>query len=74
VVEGRFPAFLRADVRFEKRWELGDERWLAAAFVWCNAGVARERDGIVWSPERGGLRFTSNSALTLPSIGIEGGF
>jgi TonB family protein len=74
LIEGRFPGFLRADVRFEKRWQLGDERWLAATFEWFNAGVARERDGIVWSPERGGLRFTSNSALTLPSIGIEGGF
>jgi TonB family protein len=74
VVEGRFPGFLRADVRFEKRWELGDGRWLAAAFEWFNAGVARERDGISWSPQQGGLRFTSNSPLTLPSIGIEAGF
>jgi TonB family protein len=74
LIEGRFPDFLRADVRFEKRWELADGRWLAAAFEWFNANLARERDGLAWSPERGGLSFTSRSPLTLPSVGLEGGF
>jgi hypothetical protein len=73
-IAGRFPAFSRADLRLEKRWELTDGRWLAATFEWFNAGVARERDGMAWSPQQGGLRFTSNSPLTLPSIGVEGGF
>jgi hypothetical protein len=74
LVEGRFPDFVRADVRFEKRWELGEGRWLAAAFEWFNANMVRERDGLAWSPQRGGLTFTSRSPLTLPSLGIEGGF
>jgi hypothetical protein len=73
-IDGRFPDFFRADLRFEKRWEVGQGRWLAATFEWFNATVARERDGLAWSPERGGVRFTSRSALTLPSLGVEGGF
>jgi hypothetical protein len=74
MVDGRFPSFVRGDVRFEKRWELSDERWLAATFEWFNAGLARELDGLEWSPTQGGIRFTGQSPLTLPSIGIEAGF
>jgi hypothetical protein len=65
---------MRADLRFEKRWELGDGRWLAAAFEWFNATLSRERDGLTWSPVQGGLSFSSRSPLTLPSIGVEAGF
>jgi hypothetical protein len=74
VVDGRFPSFLRGDVRFEKRWDLSEGRWLTATFEWFNAGIARELDGVEWSPTRGGLSFTGQSPLTLPSVGIEAGF
>ena len=74
LVRGRFPGFMRADLRFEKRWELADGRWLAAAFEWFNATLSRERDGLTWSPVQGGLSFSSRSPLTLPSIGVEAGF
>jgi hypothetical protein len=74
LVQGRFPSFFRFDVRLEKRWTFDAGQWLAATFEWFNAGVAREANGLRWDPVRGGLRFTSEAALTLPSVGIEAGF
>jgi hypothetical protein len=65
---------LRFDVRFEKRWQLDDGRWISGTFEWFNAALASEADGISWNPVRGGLLRTDRSALTLPSVGIEAGF
>ena len=71
---GRYPSFFRLDFRFEKRWQFGDGRWLAATFEWFNATLSKEADGIAWNPVHGGLIRTDRSALTLPSIGVEAGF
>jgi Gram-negative bacterial TonB protein C-terminal/TonB-dependent Receptor Plug Domain len=71
---GRFPNFVRLDVRFEKRWQLGAGRWISGTFEWFNATLAKEADGMSWNYVRGGLIRTDRSALTLPSIGIEAGF
>jgi TonB family protein len=71
---GRFPNFFRLDFRFEKRWQLGEGRWLSGTFEWFNATVSKEADGMTWNYLRGGLIRTDRSALTLPSIGIEAGF
>lgn len=74
VAYGRFPNFVRVDVRFEKRWQLGEGRWISGTFEWFNATLAKEADGMGWNYVRGGLVRTDRSALTLPSIGIEAGF
>jgi Gram-negative bacterial TonB protein C-terminal/TonB-dependent Receptor Plug Domain len=74
LVTGRYASFFRLDFRFEKRWQLGEGRWLAGTFEWFNATLSKEADGIAWNPVRGGFVTTDRSALTLPSIGVEAGF
>ena len=71
-VSGRFPMFNRLDVRFEKKWKFQSGAWFSATFEWFNALLSRETDKVVWTP--GGLRFSSRSPLTLPSIGVEAGY
>jgi hypothetical protein len=72
LVSGRFPIFSRLDVRFEKRWTFAKGQWVAATFEWFNALLAREIDNVSWTPR--GLAFSGRSPLTLPSVGIEGGY
>ena len=71
---GRYHGFFRLDFRFEKRWQLGQGRWLSGTFEWFNATLSKEADSMTWDPGRGGLIEKDRSALTLPSIGIEAGF
>jgi TonB family protein len=69
---GRFPAFSRLDVRFEKKWRFDSGAWIAATFEWFNALLARELDTAFLTPQ--GIAFTGRSPLTLPSIGVEAGY
>jgi TonB family protein len=69
---GRFPAFSRLDVRFEKKWRFDSGAWIAATFEWFNALLAREYDNAYLSPH--GIAFSGRSPLTLPSIGVEAGY
>jgi hypothetical protein len=64
--------FSRLDVRFEKKWTFASGTWLAATFEWFNTLLAREVDSAAWRPQ--GLVLDGRSPLTLPSIGIEGGY
>jgi len=73
-VRGRLPDFYRADFRIEKRWEIGYTGWLAITMEWFNATLSKETSGVGWSPIRGALQYVERDALTLPSIGIEGGY
>jgi hypothetical protein len=72
VHRGRFPSFSRLDVRFEKKWRFYSGAWIAATFEWFNALLARELDTPLLTP--GGITFTGRSPLTLPSVGIDGGY
>ncbi|HEX9296381.1 MAG TPA: TonB family protein [Polyangiaceae bacterium] len=72
VHSGRFPAFSRLDVRFEKKWTFESGAWFAATLEWFNALLSRELDSVRTSPD--GLVFDGRSPLTLPSIGVEGGY
>lgn len=74
IVRGRLPSFYRADLRLEKRWDIGLTGWLAVALEWFNATLSKERTFIDWSPEAGDLVYADRDPLTLPSLGIEGGF
>jgi TonB family protein len=72
VHSGRFPAFARLDVRFEKKWRFDSGAWVAATFEWFNALLARELDTAVLTPR--GIAYQGRSPLTLPSIGVEAGY
>jgi TonB family protein len=72
VVSGRFPMFSRLDVRFEKKWTFASGAWIAGTFEWFNSLLTREYDNVAWTPA--GLVESGRSPLTLPSIGIEGGY
>jgi TonB family protein len=72
LVAGRLPMFSRLDVRFEKKWRLGDSASIAATFEWFNALLAKELDTINWTPR--GLVTTGRSPLTLPSVGVEASY
>lgn len=73
-VTGKLPDFYRADFRLEKRWEVGYTGWLAVTLEWFNATLSKETTSADWSPLAGALRYVERDALTLPSIGIEGGY
>lgn len=59
----RDPPYFRADARLEKRWQLGERAFLSLVFEWLNASLQRE---IVNGEPIG--------PITVPSIGLEGGF
>lgn len=59
----RDPAFYRIDLRLEKRWQLSQRTWLAVVAEVMNATLHKE---VVLSREIG--------PVTIPSIGLEGGF
>ncbi len=59
----RTPAFHRLDVRVEKRWNLGDTRWLSFVIEGMNVTLSKETIG---GEEIG--------PLSIPSLGLEGGF
>ena len=74
VVQGRLADFYRADFRFEKRWEIGYTGWFAVTLEWFNATFSKETTSVDWLPASGGLVANDREPLTIPSIGIEGGF
>ena len=69
---GRLPGFFRADLRFEKRFQFQSGFWLTLTAEWFNATLSSEVDGIDYTPR--GLVYNRQSALTLPSLGIELGY
>jgi hypothetical protein len=69
---GRLPGFFRADLRFEQRFQFQGGSWLTLTAEWFNATLSSEVDGIDYTPR--GLAHNRQSALTLPSLGIELGY
>jgi hypothetical protein len=59
----REPAFYRVDVRLEKRWNFGKSRWLSFVAEVLNATLNKET-----------VRSQPIGPVTIPSIGLEGGF
>lgn len=72
-IRGRLPDFYRADVRFEKRWEMGDSAWIAVTLEWFNATLSSETTAVDWLPGSG-LAFSDPERLSLPSVGLDAGF
>jgi len=64
----RSPSFYRLDLRLEKRWPMGGEAWLSAVFEVMNATLRKETFASTTGNDE------SIGPVTIPSIGVEGGF
>jgi hypothetical protein len=70
--EARLPAFFRLDLRFEKRWQLGPRAHLSAVAEWMNATLSKE--AVTSSCNLNGCEAQRIGPVTIPSLGVEGGF
>ena len=79
----RTPAFLRLDLRVEKRWNFGQGRWLSFVIEGLNTTASREVTGYDCGSALqlpGAARPTPRCSphyvgpITVPSLGVEGGF
>lgn len=69
---GRLPGFFRLDVRAEKRWRLGEQAWLSLVGEWMNATLSKE--AVATRCNLQGCEARMIGPVTIPSIGVEGGF
>jgi TonB-dependent Receptor Plug Domain/Gram-negative bacterial TonB protein C-terminal len=68
----RLAPFFRLDVRLEKRWQLGRKTWLSLVAEWMNVTFSKEEIGTSCTLQ--GCQATTVGPITIPSLGIEGGF
>jgi TonB family protein len=68
----RLPAFFRVDFRIEKRWQLGGKAWISAIAEWMNATLSTEAVATTCTLQ--GCTAQTVGPITIPSLGIEGGF
>jgi hypothetical protein len=68
----RLPSFFRLDFRIEKRWQLGERTWISGVAEWMNATLSKE--AIATRCTLNGCESQMIGPVTMPSIGIEGGF
>ena len=68
----RLAPFFRVDLRLEKRWQLSRRWWISFVAEWMNATLSKESIGTSCTLQ--GCQETKIGPVTLPSIGIEGGF
>jgi hypothetical protein len=68
----RLPPFFRLDVRLEKRWRLGERAFIAAIAEWMNATLSKE--AVATRCTLSGCEAETIGPITIPSIGVEGGF
>jgi hypothetical protein len=83
---GRLPGFYRFDVRLEKKWRFGETTWLSFVVEGLNVTLQKEIVSETCSPVFAGGTFPPTGPttrtchydeigpVTVPSIGIEGGF
>ncbi|CAN5183913.1 hypothetical protein BH09MYX1_BH09MYX1_47700 [soil metagenome] len=68
----RLDAFLRLDLRLEKKWVLAKGWWISAVAEWLNVTMSKESFGT--SCTLSGCQETKIGPITIPSLGVEGGF
>jgi hypothetical protein len=68
----RLPPFFRVDLRLEKRWQLGRKTHLSFVAEWMNATLAKE--AVTTRCTLDGCEAQMIGPVTIPSIGLEGGF
>jgi TonB dependent receptor-like, beta-barrel/Gram-negative bacterial TonB protein C-terminal/TonB-dependent Receptor Plug Domain len=69
----RLPPFFRVDLRLEKRWQLGQSTWISFVAEWMNATLSKEAIGTQCSLNEG-CQTQTVGPVSIPSIGVEGGF
>jgi TonB family protein len=69
----RLPSFFRLDLRFEKKWMLSERMWITATAEWFNSLLTTEVQEAYWTPASG-IFLERQTALTLPSVGVEVGW
>jgi hypothetical protein len=70
--ETRLPSFFRLDLRLEKRWQLGKVTWISFVAEWLNATLSKE--SITTTCTLQGCEAQEIGPITIPSLGLEGGF
>jgi hypothetical protein len=68
----RLPAFFRVDLRAEKRFRIAKAAWLSVVAEWMNATLNKEAVATTCSLR--GCEAQLVGPITIPSLGIEGGF
>ncbi len=68
----RLAPFFRLDLRLEKRWQLNPRWWISFVAEWLNATLTKESIGTSCTLQ--GCQETKIGPVTIPSLGIEGGF
>jgi hypothetical protein len=68
----RLPPFFRVDVRLEKRWQLGEKTWISFVAEWMNATLSKEAISTTCNLQ--GCMAMEIGPVTIPSLGVEGGF
>lgn len=68
----RLPSFFRVDLRGEKRWVLGRYTWISLVAEWMNATLSKE--AVTTTCTLQGCEAQEIGPITIPSIGVEGGF
>jgi hypothetical protein len=68
----RLPPFFRVDLRLEKRWQLGEAAWISAIAEWMNATLSKE--AVATTCTLSGCEAETVGPITIPSVGVEGGF
>ena len=68
----RLAPFFRLDLRLEKRWQLGRGTWISFVAEFLNATLSKEQIGT--SCTLTGCQATSIGPVSIPSLGVEGGF
>lgn len=70
--ETRLPPFYRVDLRLEKRWQLGKVTWISFVAEWMNATLSKE--ALTTRCTLQGCEAQEIGPITIPSLGVEGGF
>jgi hypothetical protein len=70
---GRTFPFYRLDARLEKRWIIADHGFVALVFEWLNATLRPEVVDVQCT-DSGHCQPVTIGPVTIPSIGVEGGF
>ena len=68
----RLDPFFRLDLRIEKKWLLGKGWWISTVAEWMNVTMTKESVGT--SCTLNGCTETKIGPITIPSLGVEGGF
>jgi TonB family protein len=68
----RLPPFFKLDLRLEKRWQLSQRAYLSFVAEWMNATLSKEAISTTCTLQ--GCQTQTIGPITIPSLGIEGGF